>query len=195
MELSNLFDFPDRATDIKATVKCARQDLVRAKTLWDLNFMIDSQIEVWKQLLWDDINATALEEETKAFQKIIKGMDKAVRDWDIYSGIDNVIKNFLVSVPAVSELKSPAMRQRHWDKLMGITGCAIAVADGKFDPAFCLADMLKLQLHKFVDDVGEVVDRAQKEDKMEQSLGKLKVTWASIEFQFEIGRASCRERV
>ena len=32
---------------------------------------------------------------------------------------------------------------------------------------------LKLDLHKFVDDVGEVVDRATKEDKMEQTLSKL----------------------
>ena len=56
------------------------------------------------------------------------------------AGIDSVIKNFLVSVPAVSELKSPAMRQRHWDKLMTITGASIAVADGKFDPAFCLGE-------------------------------------------------------
>ena len=96
-----------------------------------------------------------------------------------------VIKNFLVSVPAVSELKSPAMRQRHWDKLMGITGASIAVADGKFDPAFCLADMLALQLHKFVDDVGEVVDQANKEDKMEQALKKLDETWKTVEFGFD----------
>lgn len=42
-----------------------------------------------------------------------------------------------------------------------------------------------MELHKFVDDVGEVVDRAQKEDKMEQSLAKLDLTWQSIEFEFE----------
>ena len=138
-ELAALFEFADRTEGIQGTAKAMRQDLVRSKTLWDLQFMIDSQIDVWKQLLWDDINAAALEEETKAFQKIIKGMDKAVREWDVYAGIDSVIKNFLVSVPAVSELKSPAMRQRHWDKLMQITEATIAVSDGKFDPAFCLA--------------------------------------------------------
>ena len=109
-------------------------------------------------------------------------MDKAVREWDVYAGIDSVIKNFLVAVPAVSELKSPAMRQRHWDRLMQITGASIAVADNKFDPAFCLADMLKLQLHKYVDDVGEVVDQANKEDKMEIALKKLDETWLTVEF-------------
>ncbi len=32
--------------------------------------------------------------------------------------------------------------------------------------------------------VGEIVDRAQKEEKMEQALAKLKDTWARVEFQF-----------
>ena len=43
---------------------------------------------------------------------------------------------------------------------------------------------------KFVDDVGEVVDRATKEDKMEQTLQKLSVTWKSVEFDFDQHRDS-----
>ena len=44
------------------------------------------------------------------------------------------------------------------------------------DDKFKLDDLLKLELHKFEEEVGEIVDRAQKEEKMEQSLAKLKVT-------------------
>ena len=43
--------------------------------------------------------------------------------------------------------------------------------------------MLALQLYKFVDDVGEVVDQANKEDKMEIALNKLKDTWVSVDFE------------
>jgi hypothetical protein len=32
--------------------------------------------------------------------------------------------------------------------------------------------------------VGEIVDRAQKEEKMEQALNKLRETWSRVEFQF-----------
>ena len=72
------------------------------------------------------------------------------------------------------------MRDRHWKLLMTITG-----VEFERGASFCLADLLKLQLHKYVDDVGEVVDRAVKEDKMEQTLAKLKVTWAAVEFEFD----------
>ena len=45
------------------------------------------------------------------------------------------------------------------------------------DDNFKLDDLLKLELHKFADEVGEIVDCAQKEEKMEQGLAKLKVVY------------------
>lgn len=52
------------------------------------------------------------------------------------------------------------------------------------DPAFKLADLLALELHKFEDEVSEIVDRAQKEEKMEFGLKKLEDTWTKVSFQF-----------
>ena len=54
---------------------------------------------------------------------------------------------------------------------------AIAALQVQFtiDANFKLDDLLRLELHKFEDEVGEIVDRAQKEEKMEQGLAKLKV--------------------
>lgn len=52
------------------------------------------------------------------------------------------------------------------------------------DPAFKLADLLALELHKFEDEVSEIVDRAQKEEKMEVGLRKLEDVWTKVSFQF-----------
>ena len=122
-----------------------------------------------------------MEEEAKAFQKAVKACDKAVRNWDVYRNIDTMVKNFLVAMPCVSDLKSPSMRDRHWQKLMDVTKVTIDVKD----PKFSLADLIALNLQDYVDDVGEVVDCANKEDKMEQTLAKLVETWKVVEFNFE----------
>lgn len=45
---------------------------------------------------------------------------------------------------------------------------------------FKLGDLLALELHKFEEEVGEIVDRAQKEEKMETGLAKLDETWAKV---------------
>ena len=73
------------------------------------------------------------------------------------------------------------MRDRHWQQLMEVTKVQIDIND----PSFSLDNLLKLNLQNFVDDVGEVVDRAMKEDKMEQTLKKLDESWATVEFGFD----------
>ena len=49
-----------------------------------------------------------------------------------------------------------------------------------------LADLLALNLHKFEDEVRNIVDKATKELSMEKTLGELKVTWSQMEFESEL---------
>ncbi len=58
------------------------------------------------------------------------------------------------------------------------------------DDKFKLEDLIRLELHKFEDDVGEIVNRAQKEEKMEQALKKIASTWVNLEFVFSQHKVS-----
>ena len=44
----------------------------------------------------------------------------------VLQGLDNSVKNFLTSVPLVADLRSPAMRDRHWTQLMTTTKVSTA---------------------------------------------------------------------
>ena len=55
-------------------------------------------------------------------------------------------------LPLVSELRSPCMRDRHWKAVA--SECHKPVDKG---PGFCLADLLKLQLHEHVEGIMEIV--------------------------------------
>ena len=46
-----------------------------------------------------------------------------------------------------------------------------------------LADQLALNLHKFEDEVRNIVDKATKELSMEKTLKELDTTWAGMEFE------------
>jgi len=185
-ELATLFEFPDQIKKTDTMVKKMRDDLILIKKLWDVVRVTTTTLAEWQKTLWNDINTGAMEEESKTMAKTIKaGLNKRVRDFDAYNGVDTLLKNFMVTLPAVSDLRSPSMRPRHWELLMSITGQTFDMG-----PTFALSDLIALELHRFVDDVGEVVDRAQKEDKMEQTLAKLEVTWATVEFVFTQHRDS-----
>lgn len=48
-------------------------------------------------------------------------LDKEMRSWDTYLGLEATVKNTLTSLKAVGELQNPAIRERHWDQLMRST--------------------------------------------------------------------------
>ena len=72
----------------------------------------------------------------------VRSINKMIRDEDCYKGLDNTVKSFTASLPLVGELRSPAMRTRHWDALMAATQKKIALDD----PAFSLQHLLDLQV-------------------------------------------------
>lgn len=59
--------------------------------------------------------------ECKKFAKEIRMLDKEMRGWDTYTGLDATVKNTLTSLKAVGELQNPAIRERHWEQLMNST--------------------------------------------------------------------------
>lgn len=52
----------------------------------------------------------------------MKTLDKEVRAWDVYNGLESIVKNLLTSLRAVNELQNSAVRERHWQQLMHTTG-------------------------------------------------------------------------
>ncbi len=52
------------------------------------------------------------------------------------------------------------------------------------DDKFNLGDLLKLELHNYVDACSEIVDRAQKELVIEKSLRKIEDTWGALNLTF-----------
>jgi dynein heavy chain len=84
-------------------------------------------------------------------------------------------------LPLISQLHSPFMQDRHWKKLMRTTHQTIDHAS----PKFCLEDLIKLHLYKYSDEVSEIVDGAQKEDKIEKKVGLISRTWDDNKFTFE----------
>jgi dynein heavy chain len=177
--LADMFEFPEIIVPTMDVMKECREDLGLVKDVWDTSALVEQQFSDWRTTLWGDIRTDMMEDGTKGYVKDVKGLPKKIRTADCYTGLDLSVKNFLVSIPLVSDLRSPDMRPRHWDALMATTGVKFVI-----DEKFKLDDLLALQLHKFEDEVGEIVDCAQNEAKMEVSLKKLNEVWSKVEWVF-----------
>lgn len=118
------------------------------KCLWDMVWLVRSSFSDWNKTFWSDINVEMMETECKKFVKVryihtyvhtyihkfyyatctstysiqdIRSLDKEMRAWDAFTGLDSTVKNMVTSLRAVGELQNPAIRERHWQQLMQAT--------------------------------------------------------------------------
>ncbi|NXB03113.1 DYH9 protein, partial [Cnemophilus loriae] len=161
-------------------LKQCRKELCLLKELWDMISLVNSSLDDWQTTKWVDINVESMDLECKKFAREIRNLDKEMRAWDAFSGLDSKVKNMLTALKAVAELQNPAIRERHWNQLMQVTGVRFVM-----DSDTTLADLLKLNLHKFEGEVHSIVDKAVREMSMEKVLKELRMTWSSREFQYE----------
>ncbi|XP_007946239.1 dynein axonemal heavy chain 9 [Orycteropus afer afer] len=176
-ESAGLFEV--NVPDYKQLRQC-RKEACQLKELWDMIGMVISSIHAWETTKWRDIDVEAMDLACKQFARHIRKLDKEVRVWDAFTGLENTVLNTLTSLRAVAELQNPAIRERHWKQLMQATGVSFTM-----DEDTTLAHLLQLQLHHFEDEVRSIVDRAVKEMGMEKTLKELQTTWADMEFQYE----------
>ncbi|XP_071672840.1 dynein axonemal heavy chain 9-like isoform X7 [Patagioenas fasciata] len=165
--------------DYKQLKQC-RKELCLLKELWDMISLVGTCLDDWQTTKWADINVENMDLECKKFAREIRNLDKEVRAWDAFTGLDSKVKNMLTALKAVAELQNPAIRERHWNQLMQVTGVRFVM-----DSDTTLADLLKLNLHNFEDEVRGIVDKAVREMSMEKVLRELKMTWSTMEFQYE----------
>ncbi|XP_064006872.1 dynein axonemal heavy chain 17 [Pogoniulus pusillus] len=158
---------------------CAKEARL-LKELWDMIVLVNTSMEDWKTTRWKEINVEQMDIDCKKFAKDIRSLDKEMRSWDAFTGLESSVKNMITSLRAVNELQNPAIRDRHWQELMQATQVKFTMSEDT-----TLGDLLQLNLHKFEDEVRGIVDKAMKESGMEKVLSALDTTWTAMQFEYE----------
>ena len=78
--------------------------------------------EEWAQTLWANLNVSMLTEGIDAFLKEAKKYPKNVRGLTVSKQVMANMNEFKDSIPLFTDLKNDALRDRHWNKLMEVTG-------------------------------------------------------------------------
>ena len=177
---ATVFEFPQLTDEARTQMDQLHSDLNSMLQLWHMVSMVDMEMDDWSKTLWNDIDVEKMEDGTKAFYKQLRALDKVVKTSNTYVELERKVKGFLTALPLVTDLRHRSMRPRHWDMLRDLTGKAF----DETSPSFDLKTLITLHLDEFEEDVGEIVNRAQKEEKMEQALEKITKTWKTLEFQF-----------
>ncbi|KAJ9460839.1 Dynein beta chain [Diplonema papillatum] len=184
-ELNELLDlFEKQTTDLPELKEC-RHELILLKQLWDMVSHVKSQFSDWWAQTFKTMDAEELIAKTKDMLKQMKAMPLKCKATNTFVGLEDEIKSMLITLPLVENLRNPAMRERHWKQLL--QKCEVPA--GSVDPEselFSLQDLLSLQLHRFEEDVADIVEKAQKELQIEKGLEKVVHYWdAEARFTYE----------
>ena len=145
-----------------------------------------AHLETIKQLgesLFAELDMKKLFAFTDDFKGRIKEMStvKELAGAPVFAKVAETIEGFKDSLPLIENLKSDALRDRHWKSLIAVTG---QDPDFNTNPAtFKLADLFGMELHKFRDDVLQLCVAAEKELKIEADVAELSGVWRDQKFE------------
>lgn len=96
--------------------------------------------------------------------------------WDIVEHTRQRVDAFRRTLPLLGDLKNPAMRKRHWDKVRKIM-------DKDFDenaPEFNLEAIYAMQMHVYAEDINEISNAATMELQIEKGLEAISLVWKTM---------------
>lgn len=178
------FGNPNLIDNAIKQVESIKTEVKNMQTLWEHISFCQVTFENNQCTSWDNTNCDDMDDTTKKLQKTLKEM-KVDKRCNAYAGLFEEIKKWLNFIPLISELRDPAMRERHWDSIR-----AKVQVDFKVDAKLMLRDVYNLNLNKYQEDVEEITDQAKQEAKMEKTLAKLNETWKDVKFVFDIHKGS-----
>jgi len=161
-----------------------RSEIKQLKILWDFKAMVILIYSNWQTTPWEAVNTDDLEDQNKKLRKQLKERGNtfaAIKGWQVYRDIDDMMAIMSVALPLVNDLHSEAMRPRHWSSLARV--CNVKLVDPS-DKKFTLDDMMMLNLHEHKEAIEEIVETAMKELKIEKKLKEIELVWSSMEIDY-----------
>jgi len=110
-----------------------------------------------------------------------KKMPGRLRAFDAYKSLNGKIEGFQIVLPLLQELAKPSIKVRHWDELKVL----VKVEFDQESADFTLEYILSMNMETVADEVLEITDGADKQEKIEAEIKEITEMWEIREFAFK----------
>ncbi|BGP45295.1 dynein heavy chain [Rhodotorula kratochvilovae] len=145
------------------------------KAVWTALSGVWAQVAELRDTLWSSIQSRKLRQQLDAILASTREMPSKMRQYAAFEYVQETLRGYLKSNALVGDLKSEALRERHWRQLYK----ALRVA-GQYSPSsMTLGTVWDLDLKRNEALVKDVIIQAQGEMALEEFLKQVKETWTS----------------
>ncbi|KAJ8920059.1 hypothetical protein NQ315_011713 [Exocentrus adspersus] len=151
------------------------------EVVWQLVDEWDRKWDMYKSGEFWTIETSEMEETAQTLFRKLTRLSRELQDkeWSIVEDVRQRVDAFRRTLPLLGDLKNPAMRSRHWDKVKKIVG----VDFDENSSAFNLEAIYAMEMHKYAEDINEISNAATMELQIERGLNSIKEIWATMKIE------------
>lgn len=153
-------------------------ELAVLEEVWDLASQWEDAWEGFKSGSFWDVKTDDMEDVATALYRRLNKLSKQLKDknWDVLERTKNAVDEFRKTLPLLTALKNPAMRERHWDRVRAV--CSVEFDEN--DPGFNLEAIIAFNFQRFAEEIMDISYAATMELQIETGLKNIRELWATI---------------
>uniref|UniRef100_A0A8B9XJL0 Dynein axonemal heavy chain 2 n=1 Tax=Bos mutus grunniens TaxID=30521 RepID=A0A8B9XJL0_BOSMU len=155
------------------------KELDALQQVWEITRDWEENWNQWKVGRFLTLQTEAMETMAHGLFRRLTRLAKEYKDrnWEIIETTRSKIEQFKRTMPLISDLRNPALRERHWDQVRD-------EVQREFDQeseSFTLEQIVELGMDQHVEKIGEISASATKELAIELALQNIAKTWDVIQ--------------
>ncbi|RDL39863.1 p-loop containing nucleoside triphosphate hydrolase [Venustampulla echinocandica] len=158
------------------------------KSVWAALSTIWKSLNDLRDTLWNSVQPRKLRSSIDSLLKMTKEMPSRMRQYAAFEHIQTILRQFLKVNPVLADLKSEAVRDRHWNKIFK------ALKPGKrYSPiSMTLGDVWDLNLTASEVIIRDIITQAQGEMALEEFLKQVREVWSNYSLDLVSYQNKCR---
>ncbi|KAG6054551.1 Dynein heavy chain cytoplasmic [Claviceps sp. LM77 group G4] len=158
------------------------------QSVWSNLSTIWASLNETRDVLWTAVQPRKIRSKIDDLIKSTKDMPSRMRQYAAFEHVQSVLRGFLKVNPILSDLKSDAIRERHWIKIY-----KQIKPQKRFSPSsMTLGDVWDLNLVATEAIVKDIIAQAQGEMALEEFLKQVRETWQNYALEMVNYQNKCR---
>ncbi|CAG8744802.1 1323_t:CDS:2, partial [Acaulospora colombiana] len=108
------------ASTSEARLEPVREELEDLQSVWNALFDVWKSIDKIKEALWSSVVPRKIRQQLDALLTTTKEMPTRMRSYAAFEYVQDTIKQYIKINPILAELKSEALKERHWKQLFKV---------------------------------------------------------------------------
>ncbi|XP_072165822.1 dynein axonemal heavy chain 8-like [Diadema setosum] len=172
-----LFGLP--VTDYPSLVK-TKKELNLLQKLYGLYNDVIDRVNGYYDILWSEVDIDKINQELIDFQNRCRKLPKGLKEWQAFLDLKKTIDDFNETCPLLELMANRAMKQRHWDRITGVTGHRFDIDSDSFS----LRNIMEAPLLAHKEDIEDICISAVKEKDIEAKLQQVVLEWNTQTLSF-----------